>query len=75
MLLTFINNNNINEYYELYLLSRDFSFRMTLISDMTRAIIAMRAKMLITVKAFSRAVRRLHQLGFLKTKTEKTHIY
>lgn len=49
-----------------HLLSCDFSFNKTLINDMTRAVIAINAKMLTIVNARSRADRRLHQLGFLQ---------
>lgn len=65
ILIWYIKNINV-------LLSRVFSFNITLINDMTRAMTAISAKMLTIVSAFSRPDRRLHQLGFLfKRKIER----
>lgn len=51
---------------ELNLLSCDLFDKITDTNDITNATTAIAAIPLINVKDFSNAVRRLHQLGFLK---------
>lgn len=60
-----------SQFNLIYLLSHSFFFTRTPDSDNTNTIMPINAKMLITIRLFSSAVRLGHQFGFLKIDTQK----